>query len=231
MSNTKNMFQLSKTPISNKPFKVLNLYACLGGNRLKWTDCEVTAVELDPDLAALYKKRFPADNVIVADAHKYLQDHFQDYNFIWSSPPCPTHSRIRHSSKNKSSFKPEFPNMILYEEIIFLSSYFKGKYVVENVITFYDPLIKAQKRGRHLFWCNFRLPAILSNRTYPALGKTLNEFKLLSEFHDIDISLYNGTQRKDQIIRNLVDYEAGLTIFNTARNIILKSNITMPTLF
>jgi hypothetical protein len=32
---------------NRKPFKVLNLYACLGGNRYKWTDCEVTAVELD----------------------------------------------------------------------------------------------------------------------------------------------------------------------------------------
>jgi len=36
--------------------KVLNLYACLGGNRLKWTDCEVTAVELDPELARMYQE-------------------------------------------------------------------------------------------------------------------------------------------------------------------------------
>ena len=36
--------------------KVLNAYACLGGNRLKWdqvADIEVTAVELDEELAKL----------------------------------------------------------------------------------------------------------------------------------------------------------------------------------
>ena len=35
--------------------------------------------------------------------------------------------------------------MKLYEEIIFLDNYFKGKYVVENVIPYYEPLIAAQK--------------------------------------------------------------------------------------
>lgn len=32
--------------------RVLNLYACLGGNRLLCKNCEVTAVELDTELAA-----------------------------------------------------------------------------------------------------------------------------------------------------------------------------------
>jgi DNA (cytosine-5)-methyltransferase 1 len=38
--------------------KVLNLYACLGGNRYKWDEVaniEVTAVELDPEAARLYQ--------------------------------------------------------------------------------------------------------------------------------------------------------------------------------
>ena len=47
--------------------RVLNLYACLGGNRLLWEDCEVTAVELDPELARMYQERFPDDTVIVGD--------------------------------------------------------------------------------------------------------------------------------------------------------------------
>jgi len=46
--------------------KILNLYACLGGNRYKWGDThEITAVELDPELAKLYKERFPNDTVVV----------------------------------------------------------------------------------------------------------------------------------------------------------------------
>ena len=30
-----------------------------------------------------------------------------------------------------------------------VDNYFKGKYCVENVIPYYEPLIPAQKRGRH----------------------------------------------------------------------------------
>ena len=111
--------------------KILNLYACLGGNRYKWdevTDVEVTAVEWDEELARLYQERFPNDKVIVADAHQYLLDHYQEFDFIWSSPPCPTHSRINVSMKTKREMK--YPDMKLYEEVIFLKHYFKGKFVV-----------------------------------------------------------------------------------------------------
>jgi len=76
-------------------YKVLNLYACLGGNRLLWDNCDVTAVELDPELARLYSERFPNDTVIIADAHEYLLQHYKEFDFIWSSPPCPTHSKAR----------------------------------------------------------------------------------------------------------------------------------------
>ena len=123
--------------------KILNLYACLGGNRYKWdevTDIEVTAVELDPELARMYKERFPNDKVIVADAHQYLLDNYKDYDFIWSSPPCPTHSRIQTSLKDREKFTPYYPDMKLYEEIIFLEQFFKGKYCVENVIPYYKLL-------------------------------------------------------------------------------------------
>jgi DNA (cytosine-5)-methyltransferase 1 len=196
--------------------KVLNLYACLGGNRYKWTDCEVTAVELDPELAILYQERFPNDTVIVADAHQYLLDHYKEFDFIWSSPPCPTHSRARFARHETT--ESEYPDMNLYQEIIFLQNYFKGKFVVENVIPFYEPLIPAQKRGRHLYWTNFRLPNEINERKQSIMeGK--DEVKKWCNFHDYNFYQYKGTQRIDKIARNLVDYEAGLTIFDTARNI------------
>ena len=135
--------------------KILNLYACLGGNRYKWNevkeDIEVTAVELDNELAKLYKERFPNDKVIVADAHQYLLDHYQEFDFIWSSPPCPTHSVLNYSIPLK-----RYASMVVYQEIILLKHWFKGKWVVENVKPYYEPLVKPTVQlGRHMFWSNF----------------------------------------------------------------------------
>ena len=212
--------------------KILNLYACLGGNRYKWdevTDVEVTAVEWDEELARLYQERFPNDKVIVADAHQYLLDHYQEFDFIWSSPPCPTHSRINVSMKTKREMK--YPDMKLYEEVIFLKHYFKGKFVVENVIPFYTPLIPALERNRHLYWTNFNLPNIVSKRKNPSLGRIKNEVKAFSEFHDYDFRKYKGEQRMNKIARNLVDYKAGKTILETAIGVIKKQNVNQTELF
>ena len=212
--------------------RVLNLYACLGGNRYKWTDCEVTAIELDPELARMYQERFPNDTVIVADAHQYLLDHYKEFDFIWTSPPCPSHSRARFwsSSNLDTATKPIYPDMNLYQEIIFLEHYFKnGKYVVENVIPYYEPLIPAQKRGRHVYWTNFTLPQILSKRTIQ-ISAGDDEVSRLCEFHDYDFRQYKGEQRIDKIARNLVDYEAGLTIFQCAMNS-YKANTIQHNLF
>jgi len=213
--------------------KVLNLYACLGGNRYKWTDCDVTAVELDPEAARLYQERFPNDTVIVADAHQYLLDHFKEFDFIWSSPPCPSHSRARYwsSSNYETTVEPIYPDLKLYEEILFLQHYYRnGKFVVENVIPYYEPLIPSQKRGRHLYWTNFQLPNDLKDRRIQ-IGAGENELNRLCDFHKYDFTKYKGSQSVIKMARNLVDYEAGLTIFNTARGIIQKSNTIQTELF
>tara|TARA_R110000782_G_scaffold234423_1_gene320586 strand:+ start:412 stop:1053 length:642 start_codon:yes stop_codon:yes gene_type:complete len=212
--------------------KVLNLYACLGGNRLKWTDCEVTAVELDPELARMYQERFPDDTVIVADAHQYLLDHYKEFDFIWSSPPCPSHSRARYwnSSNYDTTTEAIYPDMNLYQELLFLQHYFKGKYVVENVIPYYEPLIPAKKRGRHLYWTNFNLPNDLKERRF-AISSVKNEVKELEKFHKINLSEYKGNQRLDKIGRNLVDYEAGKTIFECAKGIYKANNHNQTELF
>ena len=208
--------------------KILNLYACLGGNRYKWNevkdDIEVTAVELDEELARLYQERFPNDKVIVADAHQYLLDHYKEFDFIWSNPPCPSHSRINISQYTRKSWKPRYPDMSLYQEIIFLNHFYKGKYCIENVIPYYDCLIPGKQRGRHLYWTNFKLPNILSERKNPDWSRTKNVKKIWIEFHDYDFTKYNGSQSKQKVARNLVDYEAGKTIFKTLIDI--KENKT-----
>ena len=218
--------------------KILNLYACLGGNRYKWNevkeDIQVTAVELDEELAKLYQERFPNDTVIVADAHQYLLDHYKEFDFIWSSPPCPTHSKARGWN---TKVETKYPDMKLYEEIILLETIskgqnprFKGKYVVENVIPYYEPLIPAKKRGRHLYWTNFNLPNNLSQRKSPEMtGK--GSVERFSKFHDFDFYKYKGKQHRGKIARNLVDYEAGKTILDTAMGIIQKQDLNQTELF
>ena len=132
--------------------KVLNLYSGLGGNRKLWQGCEVTAVENDLRISAVYQRLNPDDTVIVGDAHRYLIEHFEEFDFIWSSPPCQTHSKMAKFTRHKLK---RYPDMSLYQEIIFLQTYFKGKFVVENVVPYYKPLIDGKIMGRHIFWANF----------------------------------------------------------------------------
>ena len=224
-----------------KKYKILNLYACLGGNRYKWDEVakekgieiEVTAVEWDDELCRLYKERFPNDIVINSDAHQYLLDHYKEFDFIWTSPPCPTHSKVRMTQKNTKAFKPMFPDMKLYEEILFLDNYFEGKYVVENVVPYYDPLVIGKKRGRHIYWTNFNLPNQLSNRKESSglMNGINNEIPKWCEYHDYDFYKYKGTQRRDKIARNLVDYESGKTILETALGIERKKNEKQVSIF
>ncbi len=217
-----------------KTIKILNLYACLGGNRYKWDEVahiEVTAVEWDEELAKLYKERFPNDTVIVADAHQYLLDHYKEFDFIWTSPPCPTHSRARFWAFGSNGKIPVFPDMKLYEEIIFLQHHFKGRYIVENVIPYYEPMLNPLKRDRHLYWTNFRLPNKLSNRTNSGSLNQKSVMKDLCDFHDYDFTKYKGEQRVLKVARNLVDYEAGKTILETALNMTRKDNTQQTELF
>ena len=196
-------------------YKILNLYACLGGNRYKWDEVsdnlEITAIELDPELARLCQERFHNDIVIISDAHQYLLDDYKEFDFIWSSPPCPSHSRLVTGNKNK--LKMQYPEMGLYQEVIFLDNFFKGKYVVENVIPYYKPLIQAKKRGRHLYWTNFNLPTDINERPPIGLCTGKDEHKRLEIFHDFKCKSNIGGYR--DVLRNLVDYEAGRTILET----------------
>lgn len=217
--------------------RILNLYACLGGNRYKWNevkeDIQVTAIELDTELARLYQERFPNDIVIISDAHQYLLNHYKEFDFIWSSPPCPTHSRARFWGFGANGKNPIFPDMKLYEEIIFLQHHCKGKYVVENVIPYYEPMFNPIKRGRHLYWTNFKLPNKLSNRGGKLKQKDTNSESLshYNNFHDYDFKKYKGKQLTLKIARNLVDYEAGKTIFETVLGIVNDNNKNQTKLF
>lgn len=211
--------------------KILNLYACLGGNRYKWGDeHDITAVEWDEELARLYQERFPKDKVIVADAHQYLLEHYKEFDFIWSSPPCPTHSRARYWSIGANNKSPIYPDMSLYQQIVLLDFHFKGYWVVENVVPYYKPIFNPKKRNRHLYWTNFNLPNDLGDRTINVCqGK--DELNRLCNFHEYNFKNYKGKQSILKIARNLVDYKAGKTILDTAMGIMTKQDTTQTELF
>ena len=105
-----------------KMIKVLNLYAGIGGNRKLWKDVDVTAVEINPEIAKIYQDFFPMDNVIITDAHKYLLEHYKEFDFIWSSPPCPTHSRFNflNNERIEQGITPKFPLFLLFLLVSFL---------------------------------------------------------------------------------------------------------------
>ena len=93
--------------------KVLNLFAGIGGNRKHWKDVEVTAIEYNEEIANVYKQLHPNDNVIVADAHEYLAKHWREFDFIWSSPPCQSHSKVRMMASKGGSYDAVMPDMAL----------------------------------------------------------------------------------------------------------------------
>jgi len=193
--------------------KILNLYCGLGGNRKNWPDddIEVTAVEYNADIAKIYQDFFPNDTVIVSDAHDYLLQHFKEYDFIWSSPPCPTHSLARTMAVFTGQNKAVYPDMKLYQEIILLQRFHKkgSFYCVENVKPYYDPLISAQECGRHLFWTNFYLQDFKNNPAHEASVKEMQKIK------GIDISAYDNIDKK-KCLRNCVDPKLGKHIYDCA---------------
>ena len=200
--------------------KILNLYAGIGGNRKLWgTGHDITAVEINPDIAKIYQDFFPDDTMIVGDAHQYLLKHFDDFDFIWTSPPCPSHSnfsKLRALSDDVKTgnhlYEAKYIEMSLYQEIILLQHYFKGKWIIENVIPYYDLLIPAQKIQRHLFWSNYFI------RDIKVIGDNIKHgtVEKWQEDLDVDLSPYKIDKRK--ALRNCVDPELGLHILKCSQD-------------
>jgi len=195
--------------------KILNLYAGIGGNRKLWGDeYEITAVEFDPQVAAVYADLFATDTVIVGDAHQYLLEHFDEFDFIWSSPPCPSHSRLRkHVSMNTGS-KAIYPDMKLYEEILLLQHYFKGKWVIDNVRPYYEYFIEPTVvLGRHPYWTNFHIEP----KDFGADGMTHNgAAEKIATNYGYDLSNYQLPDKR-KALRNAVNPEMGLYILGSIK--------------
>ncbi len=195
--------------------KVLNLYAGIGGNRKLWENVDVTAVEYNEEIANVYKDFYPDDEVIVADAHEYLLKNYKNFDFIWSSPPCQSHSKLRMMASKSGTYDPIFPDMKLWQEIIFLKHFADCNWVVENVKPYYKPFVEPNViLGRHYYWSNFEIPSKVfekpETRVYYVSGAK-------SRF-GISLEGYKLKHRKDQIMKNCVDPEMGLYVLNCSLN-------------
>ncbi len=208
--------------------KILNLYAGIGGNRKLWgNDHEITAVEYNAEIAAIYQEYFPNDKVIVSDAHEYLLQHYKEFDFIWSSPPCPTHSRL-NLTRNGRNEPMRYPDMTLYQQIIFLNNWYDGKFIIENVIPYYEPLIKPSiELERHCLWSNFRIKFCEFDNDKPIIALV----NANNEVYGFSLKGIKINHRKDQILRNLVNPEIGLYILEQAQGIIRQESVKQNLLF
>ena len=214
--------------------KVLNLYAGIGGNRKLWPEnAIVTAVEYDYKIAKIYQDFFPNDTVIVGDAHQYLIDHYSEFDFIWASPPCPTHSGCNYFLVGAGTIR--YPDMSLYQEIIFLEHFCKGKYCIENVKPYYTPLIEPQYSGRHCFWANFKIPKLKVEGSIGRMGPVKKLGGKRSEgqsHHKLGFDLTGKKHpNKNKLLNNCVVPEIGLSIFNAAFGIIAANNQKQLSMF
>ena len=195
--------------------KILNLYAGIGGNRKLWGDQhEVVAVEFDRSIAAVYADLFPKDKIVVGDAHEYLAQHFADFDFIWSSPPCQSHSSFRQNIGVRfRGVKPIFIDMKLWQEIVFLKYNFAGKFVVENVKPYYQSFIPPTAiLQRHYFWSNFDI----SDMKFEKDLLRSAQIPQLSELHGYNLDKYK-LPNKRQVLRNCVAPALGKYVFEQAR--------------
>lgn len=196
--------------------KILNLMAGLGGNvHLLGEEYEVTSVERYKHIAEVNQKLHPKHKVIVGDAMQFLLDNHQDYDIVWASPNCQSHSRMVKATRHDIR---KYPEMELYQLIIFLDNFFKGNWIVENVVPYYKPLIEPTlKIGRHLFWSNkfiFGVEDVKRPKGFIDKAEVEDLKKWLGINYEGNL-YYNGNHCPAQVLRNCVHPKLGKQLITT----------------
>lgn len=147
-----------------------------------------------------------------------MKNNFQDYDFIWSSPPCPTHSHVRNvANVGNGQSEHVYPDMKLWQEILFLEQYFEGSYVVENVKPYYDEnveweIVQPQESSRHYFWSNFSIPEVNIK------ADRVDNFRTRDSRHGIDLTGYGlDPKERGKVARNMVNPDLGKAILENRR--------------
>ena len=197
--------------------KILNAYAGIGANTWNWDrdKHDITHLEKNEEIADCLKDLQPEDQVIIGDAYKFIENNHDRYDFIWASPPCPTHSSIRKAGAKNGQYREKMPDFKLYSIIEFLDTFFEGDYVVENVAkTWYDPWIEPQKESRHFFWSNQVIPKV----DVPTQEIHQGNIEKWQEVLGVDLSDYSfKTVEKRKVLRNCVNPKLGEKILQSRK--------------
>ena len=96
---------------------------------------------------------------------------------------------------------------------------------MENVRSYYEPLIKPQEIQRHYFWCNFHINSdlkfirdgiLITSGKYKREINEEKQIKRLSERYKFNLENYPDIDKKT-ILRNCVLPELGLHILNESK--------------
>jgi len=210
--------------------EVLNAWAGIGANTHNWNrdKYNITHIEINEEIAEANTELHPNDTVIQTDAKQFLVENYQDFDYIWASPPCPSHSSIAKAGAKNGQYNAKIPDMNLYGVIIFLDEYFEGDWTVENVQPFYERLDKqerekaeakqtvippAQKTSRHLFWSSHEI----SETSVPRSGFNKKNNQEIMDWLGIQVDNSFDTVEKRKVLRNCVHPKIGEAILNSRK--------------
>ncbi len=205
--------------------KILDLFCGIGGVAKGFQrylleqgmSFEYYAVDVDPKVLRAHKKFNPLSNTILRDAYSFTDDELLEFDFIWASPPCETHSRLNfYNWGNPKKYKE--PDMRFYELIEMLYR-LNIPFVVENVEPYYKPPIKPSvKVYRHVLWTNLSIRPFRVD--LPNFSDVKDDVKSLTKYHGVPRDVVNtlGTARKARsalrdMVNPIVSYNIAKQIF------------------
>jgi len=210
--------------------EILNAWAGIGGNTHNWNrdKYNITHIEINQEIAEANAQLHPNDTVIQTDAKQFLVENYQDFDYIWASPPCPSHSSIAKAGAKNGQYNAKIPDMNLYGVIIFLDEYFESDWTVENVQPYYDRLDKqerekqeakqtvippAKKTSRHLFWSSHEIP----ETSVPRSGFNKKNNQEIMDWLGIQVEKSFDTVEKRKVLRNCVHPGIGEAILKSRK--------------
>ena len=168
----------------------------------------ITHVEMYEDIAIINQKLHKEDIVIIGDAYQYFQENHTNFDVAWFSPNCQSHSRMVKATKHNVNKIPDMTG--IYGLMVFLKHFYKGDWIIENVVPFYKPLVDPSLRvGRHIFWSNKELFGIEDiKRPKGFINKTTiegaNELKKWLGLDFEGYVYYKGNHCPAQTLRNCI---------------------------